>query len=66
MNVLNGVNPVTRILGLALLTTPLMVTIDWVSAVVAIAFTLAVVPLCGLSFSCLLYTSDAADDVAGV
>lgn len=50
MNLLNGINPVTRILGLALLTTPLMVTIDWVSAVVAIVFTLAVVPLCGISF----------------
>ena len=32
MNLLRGINPVTRILGLVLLTTPLMFTIDWVSA----------------------------------
>ena len=40
MNLLRDVNPVTRILGLALLTTPLMFTVDWVSAAFVIAFTL--------------------------
>ena len=50
MDLLRGINPVTRILGLALLTTPLMLTIDWVSATVVLAFTLLMVPLCGLSF----------------
>lgn len=50
MDLLRGINPVTRILGLALLTTPLMLTIDWVSATVVLAFTLLMVPLCGLGF----------------
>ena len=50
MNVLRDINPVTRILGLALLTTPLMFTIDWVSATFVLAFTVVMVPLCGLSY----------------
>ncbi len=50
MNLLEGINPVTRILGLALLTTPLLVSIDWVSATVAIVATLVAAPLCGVSF----------------
>lgn len=50
MNLLRNINPVTRILGLALLTTPLMFTVDWVSATFVIAFTLLMVPLCGLSY----------------
>ena len=50
MNVLRDINPVTRILGLALLTTPLMFTIDWVSATFVLAFTLVMVPLCGMGY----------------
>lgn len=50
MNLLANINPVTRILGLALLTTPLMFTVDWVSATVVLAFTLLMVPLCGLGY----------------
>ena len=50
MNLLANINPVTRILGLALLTTPLMFTIDWVSATFVLAFTLVMVPLCGLTY----------------
>ena len=48
MNLLRDINPVTRILGLVLLTTPLMFTIDWVSATFVLAFTLLMVPVCGL------------------
>lgn len=48
MNLLEGVNPVSRVLGLVALTTPLLVSIDWVSAAVALAFTLALAPLCGI------------------
>ena len=54
MNLLQGINPVTRILGLVLLTTPLMFTIDWVSATFVLAFTLCMV--------CLLYTSPSPRD----
>ena len=50
MNLLQGINPVTRILGLLLLTTPLMFTIDWVSATVVLAITVLMVPVCGLSY----------------
>lgn len=50
MNLLRGINPVTRILGLVLLTTPLMFTIDWVSATFVLAFTLLMVPVCGLGY----------------
>ena len=44
------VNPVARVLGLFLLTTPLLISIDWVSAVVALVCTLFLVPLSGLGF----------------
>lgn len=50
MNLLQGINPVTRILGLLLLTTPPMFTIDWVSATVVLAVTVLMVPVCGLSY----------------
>lgn len=50
MNLLASVNPVTRLLALALFTTPLMVTLDWVSALVAVALTVAVAPLCGVGW----------------
>ena len=48
MNLLRDINPVTRILGLVLLTTPLMFTIDWVSATFLLAFTLLMVPMLSL------------------
>ncbi|WP_342319483.1 energy-coupling factor transporter transmembrane component T family protein [Corynebacterium mayonis] len=51
---MSSVNPVTRILGLALFTTPLMVTLDWVSATVAIALTVLAAPVCGVSWVRLL------------
>ena len=50
MNLLRDINPVTRILGLVLLTTPLMFTIDWVSATCVLAFTLLMVPVCGMGY----------------
>ncbi|MCT1413976.1 energy-coupling factor transporter transmembrane component T family protein [Corynebacterium sanguinis] len=54
MNVLKTVNPVTRILALALLTTPLMLTLDAVSAAVTVALTVAAAPFCGVSWPRLL------------
>lgn len=50
VNLLRDVNPVSRILGLALLTTPLMLTLDVVSASVAVALTVLAAPLCGVGW----------------
>lgn len=50
MNVLRGTNPVARIIGLLLVSTPLLLSIDWVSATVALACTIAFVPFSGLGF----------------
>ena len=41
-------NPVARLLGIALMTTPLMLSIDWVSATVALVATVLLAPLCGV------------------
>ncbi|NLA56499.1 MAG: energy-coupling factor transporter transmembrane protein EcfT [Corynebacterium humireducens] len=54
MNLLAGINPVTRILALILLTTPLLLSVDIVSAAVALGFTLLAAPLCGVSWGRLL------------
>ena len=48
VNLLRGVNSVARVLGLLVLTTPLLLSIDWVSAAVALAATLPLAPLCGV------------------
>lgn len=47
--VLARLNPVSRVLGLVLWTTPLVITIDWVSAAVALACAALMVPLSGIS-----------------
>lgn len=46
--VLDRVNPVTRVLGLLLLTTPLLASIDRVSALVTLGCTLIAAPFCGV------------------
>ncbi|WKD57899.1 Energy-coupling factor transporter transmembrane protein EcfT [Corynebacterium capitovis DSM 44611] len=51
MNLICRVNPVTRILAVALFTTPLMLTLDWVSATIAIALSVAAAPLCGVGWA---------------
>lgn len=45
---LTGTNPVARIAGLILLTTPLLVSVDRVSAAVALICTVIAAPLCGV------------------
>lgn len=57
MNLLAGVNPVTRILAVILIATPLLLSIDPVSATVVLAFTLVMAPLCGMSWWRLLRRS---------
>lgn len=46
---LDRVNPVVQVLGVALMTTPLLATIDVISAGVAVLLELALLPLAGLS-----------------
>lgn len=48
MNVLNSTNPVTRIAALIIVTTPLLLSVDVVSAAVSFAFTVALAPVCGV------------------
>lgn len=47
-NLIADVNPVAKLLGLILMTTPLLLSIDRVSAAVALACTLAAAPFCGV------------------
>lgn len=54
MNVLHRVDPTTRIVALVLLTTPLLLTIDIVSASLSVAWTLLLSPLCGVGWGRLL------------
>ncbi|WP_448851232.1 energy-coupling factor transporter transmembrane component T family protein [Corynebacterium sp. 335C] len=46
---LDRLNPVSRVLGLLIWTTPLVLTIDWVSAAVALACAVLMIPLSGIS-----------------
>ncbi|MDO5730630.1 energy-coupling factor transporter transmembrane component T family protein [Corynebacterium sphenisci] len=48
LGLLAGTNPVTRVVGLLLLTTPLLLSIDIVSALVSLGCTLLAAPLCGV------------------
>ncbi|MDN5964029.1 MAG: ATP-binding cassette domain-containing protein [Actinomyces sp.] len=48
-DLLRRVNPVTQVLGLAVMTTPLMVTIDVLSASIALVLELLLLPLVGLA-----------------
>lgn len=54
MNVLAQVNPVTRILALAVLTTPLLLSVDVMSAAVVLIATVLLAPLCGVGWSRLV------------
>ncbi|QDZ43085.1 energy-coupling factor transporter transmembrane protein EcfT [Corynebacterium sp. sy039] len=57
MNVLAPVNPVTRIIGIALATTPLLLSIDWLSATIAIILSCIAAPICGVRFGYLIRRS---------
>lgn len=54
MNILNRVDPTSRLLALALLTTPLLLSIDIVSASLSLLFTVLLAPLCGVGPARLL------------
>lgn len=51
---LDGVNPLAKIVAMVILSVPLIATIDWVSAAVAVALELVLLPLCGLAAGALL------------
>ncbi len=53
-NVLRHVNPVTQFLGLAVMTTPLIISIDVLSAGIALLLELVLVPLTGMRMRQLL------------
>ena len=57
MNLLEGINPVTRLLAIILIATPLLFTLDTVSAAVVLGATLVLAPLCGMSWVRLLKRS---------
>lgn len=56
-DLIQNANPLSRIGGLLLLGTPLLVSVDLVSASVALAFTLALSPLAGVGIARLLKRS---------
>ncbi|WPF66937.1 MULTISPECIES: energy-coupling factor transporter transmembrane component T [unclassified Corynebacterium] len=57
MNLLRGVNPVTRVAAMMVATTPLLLSLDWLSALVAIIGTFLLAPLCGVGWGALLRRS---------
>jgi ABC superfamily ATP binding cassette transporter len=49
-NLLRDVNPLTRIFLMFVWVTPLLASIDWVSAAISLSLTLILAPLCGVSW----------------
>ena len=49
-NILYGANPLSRIFLMFIWVTPLLASIDWVSAAVSLALTVVFAPLCGVSW----------------
>ncbi|APT81808.1 energy-coupling factor transporter transmembrane component T family protein [Corynebacterium ammoniagenes] len=56
-NVLSEVNPLTRLALILVLTTPQLLSVDWVSAAVSLAITFMCAPLCGVGIKRLLAMS---------
>lgn len=56
-NVLHGVNPLTRLGLILLVTSPLLLSVDWVSAAVSLVITVVCAPLCGVSWGRLVAMS---------
>ena len=56
-NVLHGVNPLTRLGLILLVTSPLLLSVDWVSAAVSLAITVLCAPLYGVSWGRLVAMS---------
>lgn len=56
-NLIRGVNPLTRLALILLVTTPLLLSVDWVSAAVSLLITFVFAPLCGSGLLRLLKMS---------
>lgn len=56
-NILAGVNPVTRLALALIITMPLLLSLDWVSASLSLALTVLLAPWCGMPWSRLLKSS---------
>lgn len=56
-NLIRGVNPLTRLALILLITTPLLLSVDWVSAAVSLLVTFIFAPLCGIGLVRLLKMS---------
>lgn len=56
-NLIRGVNPLTRLALILLITTPLLLSVDWVSAAVSLLITFIFAPLCGIGLVRLLKMS---------
>lgn len=56
-NLLAGLNPISRIALMILLATPLLLSVDWVSAAISLGITFAFAPLCGMPWLRLLRSS---------
>ena len=50
-NLLRGANPLTRVFMMFIWVTPILASIDWVSAAVSLVLTLSFAPLCGVSWA---------------
>ncbi|MEK0145096.1 energy-coupling factor transporter transmembrane component T family protein [Corynebacterium yonathiae] len=50
-NLLRGANPLTRVFMMFIWVTPILASIDWVSAAVSLVLTLIFAPLCGVSWA---------------
>lgn len=53
-NILATVNPVTRLALMVIITTPLLLSLDWVSATVSLGLTVLLAPLCGVPWPRLI------------
>ncbi len=49
MNLLSKINPVTRIIALMVLTTPLLLSLDVMSAAIALVATIILAPFAGVT-----------------
>ncbi|WP_257161483.1 energy-coupling factor transporter transmembrane component T family protein [Corynebacterium cystitidis] len=57
MNLIAGINPVARLLSMLMMTTPVLLTLDWVSAVVALVCIVLGAPLVGVGWGRLVKRS---------
>ncbi|MDY3127251.1 MAG: energy-coupling factor transporter transmembrane component T [Corynebacterium sp.] len=50
MNLIAGINPAVRLAMMVVWTTPLLLSVDWVSASISLVLTVLLAPLCGMNW----------------